>query len=156
MPPRSRELFQAPTVTPAVKASKTAAQSLTSGAQTIVAFPLEIFDTHGMHDLVTNNSRLTCVVPGLYSFGSSVEFAVNATGLRVLEIILFVPGSSVQATQTTVGGAVLNQWVTVSGIVRLDVGNYLEAYATQFSGGALNISPGSGTPNVFWAYRVGP
>jgi hypothetical protein len=57
-------------------------QSLTSGLYTAVAFELEDFDTANMHHLVTQNSRVTIPVDGLYLITAQARFASNATGYR--------------------------------------------------------------------------
>src|SRR6266576_1935140 len=56
---------------PAVRVFHNAAQSLTTGVATALAFNSERFDQAGnvadtQHDTVTNNSRLTCRYAGVY------------------------------------------------------------------------------------------
>lgn len=157
MSPGQRQLFQAQESRVAVRCTNNALQSLVSGTAAAVAFQIEDFDTHGMHDNVTNNGRLTCIVPGLYIVGGAVTFTANVTGARVAFIAtngITVIRSSV-LVPACIGGT--ETILSLSTIVRLVAGDYVQLGATQFSGGALNIRIHDATAYTteFWATRLG-
>jgi hypothetical protein len=122
----------------------TSAQSLSNGVGTIINWTAEYFDTNGFHDNATNNTRLT--VPsgkaGKYLVVMSGNYAASATGVR---------DTAVRKNGTTyVGsfaasscGSGTGQGTTVSRILDLSVGDYLEVDAIQTSGGSLNFSEGT-------------
>src|SRR5688500_16432952 len=72
---------------PAVRAYHNAAQAITTATWTSLALNSERFDQAGnaaatMHDLVTNNSRLTCKYAGVYWIHGEAVFEANATGVQ--------------------------------------------------------------------------
>ena len=72
---------------PAARASVTGTpQSIPSGSVTNVTFNAETFDTASLHDLTTNNHRLTAPIAGVYQITGNVRFSSNATGARFLDI----------------------------------------------------------------------
>jgi len=124
-----------------VKAQKNAVQSIANNTDTVVTFAgTDTFDTNGYHDPATNNTRFT--IPsgkgGYYLVTGNWGFASNATGNR--ECYFNLNGSfgfngggiPAQPTSATVG--------TYSAIVNLSVGDYIEMYVNQTSGGALNAN----------------
>lgn len=56
-------------------------QTLTQETTTTVAFNSERFDTDTIHDVSSNNSRLTCKTAGVYQISACLQFsAVDGTG----------------------------------------------------------------------------
>jgi hypothetical protein len=156
MPVGQRQLFQAQEQRVAVHVTNNAAQSINNGAQVAINFQVESYDTHNMHDNVTNNTRLTCVIPGLYLVGATLSFGANAAGQRILDIIRFVSATTYVVSQTVPGSAGFNTLVSAAGIVRMVAGDYVEVQATQSSGGALNIAANAASNETsFWAVRLG-
>jgi hypothetical protein len=124
-----------------VKAQKNATQSIANNTDTVITFAgTDTFDTDGYHDPAVNNTRFT--IPsgkgGYYLVTGNWGFASNATGNR--ECYFNLNGSfgfngggiPAQPTSATVG--------TYSAIVNLSVGDYIEMYVNQTSGGALNAN----------------
>jgi hypothetical protein len=124
-----------------VKAQKNATQSIANNTDTVITFAgTDTFDTNGYHDPAVNNTRFT--IPsgkgGYYLVTGNWGFASNATGNR--ECYFNLNGSfgfngggiPAQPTSATVG--------TYSAIVNLSVGDYIEMYVNQTSGGALNAN----------------
>lgn len=70
-----------------VRATNTAASSI-AAAGTVVPWPTEDHDTDAQHDLVTNNSRLTCKKAGKYVIDWTVYFAVPGTATYLLSELL--------------------------------------------------------------------
>lgn len=123
---------------------QSAVQSVPNGAWTSLNFDLTDRDTYGGHSNVTNNSRYTAVVAGVYELTGGGGFATNATGTRDVAwakngTLLTAPGgtctaNAVSGLQTAVDAPTLQ--------VFLNVGDYVELQAFQSSGGALNVATG--------------
>jgi hypothetical protein len=121
-------------------------QSAGGGIQT-VALPSTDFDTIGaMHSNTVNNSRLIAPIAGVYQTAATVEWDASSTGRRLIRINKNVgspaiAGDSVQATST--GDTVQ----TVSVLVHLAAGDYIEFDASQSSGATLNFEVQSASLN---------
>lgn len=118
-----------------------ATQSLgTSGTPAALAMNSEYNDSASLHDNSTNNSRLT--IPsgqdGWWLFSAYCEFAANATGQR--KLYLQVNGTTVFASVVVDAAASGVTQLTVAGLVAVTAGQYVEVWASQNSGGALNVS----------------
>lgn len=66
--------------TEACKVRHSTTQSIPNSTETTVAFNTELYDTDGMHDTVTNNSRITPQTAGKYEFKANIIFDANAGG----------------------------------------------------------------------------
>jgi hypothetical protein len=143
------------TVLPSASAYHSTTQSLTSGSATALNMNSERYDTDEGHSTSTDTSRYTVSVPGVYQLGAAVEFAANATGDRRLALRL--NGSTIiaeQATRATASGVTR---VAVARTWRLADGDYVEAVATQDSGGSLNTGNATaGTAQELSAVWVAP
>lgn len=139
--------------TEGAKVWHSAHQSIPTSTWTTVAFDSEAYDTDSIHDLVTNNSRLTCKTAGKYVIVAYVLFAPSATGYREGEILNdgvrlhFLPIIPVSAT--------VNTAFFLLTIDDLAVNNYLELRVFQDSGGALSCYCGAVYNTHFWMQRVG-
>jgi len=119
-------------------------QSIPNNAATNLSFDTVRWDSSG-HWNVANPTRLTCKVAGTYIVTANVNWVSSAAGgaNRVV-------GIKVNGIAVGVGGmaavAIIGSFIGESAptIVQLNVGDYVEAYAFQDSGGALNISYDSG------------
>lgn len=137
----------------AARVSQTAAQTLTTGVQVLLTFDAEEFDPWGMHSNGSNPTRLTVTAPGWYTVGAQVVFTAHATGQR--RLVLQVNGATPIAGQAVMA-------VTDSSAHRLAVetqywlnaGDYVEALATQSSGGNLDTVIASGLATAMWLSRV--
>jgi hypothetical protein len=143
---------------PAVRVTHNAAQSLTSGVDTALAFNTERYDQAGnaadtMHDTVTNNTRLTCRYAGIYKITGNIAFAANATGFRQVYIRLngtTVLGYTLDVTASGTLASILNVTTDYS----LAVNDYVELVAQQNSGGALNVTVSANYSPEFMMVRV--
>lgn len=125
---------------PACSAYISSAQSVPSSTVTAIALNAEDYDTDSMHDVSTNNSRITCKTAGLYAISAQVEFASNATGVRQI----FVSKNGTQAASLIFPnmGSVTNTQINASfPPISLSVNDYIELNVWQNSGGSLNVSP---------------
>ena len=131
-----------------------APQNVANATATALSFAAERYDIGGMHSTSTNTSRIT--VPsgaaGVYSIGANVAYASNATGYRLTEIR--VNGSTRIALTTIPGMSLDNLVVNLSCDYYLSVGDYVETFATQTSGGILAVVSGSAYSPEMWARWV--
>ena len=127
--------------------SKSGTQSLTSGVVTVLTFDTESYDTDGMHDTATNNTRLYAKTAGYYAISATIGFATNGTGTRGIQLRLNAAGSAsggtllYDLTFPTVSGA--NATVILPQFTYpLALDDYVELFGSQSSGGALNVTGG--------------
>jgi len=141
---------------PRARLRQTTLHALTNAAFTSIQFQSEDYDTVSGHDNVTNNSRYTCQVAGLYVFTGKVAFAANATGQRAMQWAL--NGTAVSGSQDSwpAVAAVERQFVATTYEAVLAVNDYVELQAFQDSGGSLNTSVATaGTQSLMTARWVG-
>lgn len=118
------------------RVTKTNNQSIPDNTNTLVDWETADNDTHGAFNLSTD--RFTAPSAGFYSINSSLEFAANATGQRAAQ--LYKNGSlfcEIGAHATV--SASFTSRVFGATTLYLNAGDYLEIYAYQSSGGALNL-----------------
>ena len=112
-------------------------QSIPNNTQTAILWSTETFDTDGFHSTSSNTSRIT--IPsgkaGYYQFHFCAEYLASAAGNRYFEFrknnTAFNVVSYV-ATGTTTSAPMTD-------IVNLAVGDYVEVFELQTSGGALTL-----------------
>jgi hypothetical protein len=118
-------------------------QSISNNTLTALTFNNELFDTDGFHSTSTNTSRLT--VPsgkaGYYQIFGTTIFDTNATGKRYININK--NGSTIFSGGELAGSSTLYISSYASCVVNLAVGDYIEFFAYQNSGGNLNIYTGA-------------
>jgi len=119
------------------RVKRSASLSLSTGAWTAVPFDQEVTDTDNMHDTVTNSSRVTIRTPGVYQIVGRAIPVVNATGIRGLA--LYVNGAAIAENEEQPTSAA-GHGMDVTHTVALNAGDYVELFAYQSSGGALNLS----------------
>jgi hypothetical protein len=108
-----------------------------------------------MHDTVTNNSRLTCRYAGKYLISGSVEYAANATGVRLTSIRHSTGATNIASMCTAAASAGDATMHTVATIYDMAVNEYVELTAYQSSGGALNVVVTGNRSPEFSMVRVG-
>lgn len=122
-----------------------AISAATSGTYVLLTWDTEEVDTDTMHDAST--SRLIATTAGRYLVQGLASFAANAIGLRAVNIRKNAAGAIGGGTQlmTPVSNSVGASSATTVGFsftILLAATDYLEAFAMQNSGGALNVSAG--------------
>lgn len=143
---------------PRAQVYRTTAQAITNTTLTAVAFDNESYDTNGMHDTVTNNSRLTCHIAGVYLVAATIVFATNAAGHRGVGFQVNGGGTYYGWNLAPNIGAVYNHVVNAAWLIPLAPNDFVEAWVYQTSGGGLNVGVADGTTganNVFQATWVG-
>lgn len=111
-------------------------QVVATAATTAVTLDSEEVDTDAMHSTVTNTSRITCVTAGRYRFIGQVAYPSNATGYR--SALLRKNGSNIAISQAQAANGASHYQQVVDEIL-LAVGDYVELFATQSSGGNLTL-----------------
>lgn len=118
---------------------QTAAQSLAvSGTAYALTFDTEDIDRDNGHSTSTNTTRYTAQTAGWYYVFGQVSITGNVTGSRTAS--LRVNSAALNTTQV-ISAYTLNSntWTApTSGMIYLNVGDYVELWASQTSGGALN------------------
>lgn len=134
------------------KVYRNTTQSIPNATPTVLVFNAEYFDTDAMHDSSGSYpSRLTATTIGKYVVTANVGFDANATGTRMVGIKL--NGSTYVAQQTWAGFAGDSNIVSLTATISMNVGDYVELFAYQTSGGALNIVAFDQSTPVFSAIR---
>ncbi len=148
---RAAVLLDLPGV-PACRAYNSTNISLTNATLTVLALDSEAFDSDTMHDLVTSNSRVTIKTAGKYLFVGSVEFAGNATGVRIVQLLK--NGASL-VQESDMPGIATAHSVVCPMINDFAVNDYIELRAYQNSGGALNATADAQIGIGLSAARIG-
>ena len=139
---------------PRAQLRQTAAQTFgTSGLFAALLFDAEDWDTYGGHSTTTNTSRYTCQVAGIYQFSGKVSWNGSATGRRASKWMK--NGSDVAGNQmaiiATSASDVQHPAVTMQ--ISLVVGDYVELYGFQESGGSLATNVASSAQHPLMTVR---
>lgn len=117
-----------------------AAQSIPNATLTALAFNSERYDTDGLHDTATNNSRLTATKAGVYLMTGTFAYGTAASGLRQSYIRLNGATLLVAVNSGVAGGTTIATVHNPTTLYQLAVGDYVELVAYQDTGGALNVN----------------
>jgi hypothetical protein len=113
-------------------------QTIANNTNTALTFDSEFFDTDGFHSTSTNTSRIT-IPAGLGGYYSIVTTActwdINGTGKRGLGI--YKNGASLTSSLEIIPSASIYVSNSLSTVLNLSAGDYIELYAIQTSGGNL-------------------
>lgn len=127
---------------PIFRGRQTSAQSLTSGTFAAITLDAEDVDSAGGHSTSSNTSRYTAQYAGWYQASGGSGIAFNATGNRALD--LRVNGAVINGSQSNIAtltaSSSTSQPVLGTDFVFLNVNDYVEMFAFQSSGGALNTA----------------
>lgn len=127
-------------------------QNIVSGVPTAMTFDTSMFNS-GEWSSTVNPSRITAINTGIYAISGGVSFAANVTGQRKLE--LRVNGSlTVKSLQVNANSALVPTNLTVTAIVLLNAGDYVELIATQTSGSSLQVLQSANYSPVLSAVRL--
>jgi hypothetical protein len=136
-----------------VHVTHSVAQSIATNTGTILAFDTERYDTDGMHDTATNNTRLTAKSPGKYLVWGGVGFATSTTGYRQSHI---VKNGALGLLALRIA-SLADSYLSIATITTLAVGDYVELQVRQTSGGALDVLKNAGeTTPEFGMARIAP
>jgi hypothetical protein len=126
-------------------------QALANATLTAVTLDSTIVDSYGMHSNVTNNTRATAIVPGSCWVYGMVTTAASAAGSRVAQ--LYKNGIAIPYTQNwVINDGASPTSVSCASMVQLNTGDYVELFAYQTSGGALNTVANGSALTVDWRH----
>lgn len=134
-----------------------AIQSIPNSAFTAITFDQSVSgsDNYNGHNNVTNNSRYTAQIAGWYDLDGAISYAANANQAR--DGAWAKNGAQIttpSAGVITGGFAGFSTTLAMPGLkVFLNVGDYVELWAFQSSGGALNtnISTFTSYMSITWS-----
>lgn len=138
---------------PACRVHNSASQTISNNTLTAITFNSERYDTATMHSTVTNTSRITIPVAGIYNIVGSVEWPANGTGTR--QALIRVNGSTTIAGSTAPGNAAASSPNTVGTQYKFAVNDYVELMVFQNSGGNLDAQLNANQSPEFSATWIG-
>ncbi|MBI5622281.1 MAG: hypothetical protein HY924_00735, partial [Elusimicrobia bacterium] len=139
-----------------VRVTKSANQTLGDNTLTAITWDVETFDTDGMHDNATNNTRLTAPITGKYLVGATLVYNENTTGGRGVHVrkngATYYGGNE---PQTPAAGGTFHDAFSHTTLVDLAAGEYVEILGHQQSTVGLDVLSGSNPISQAWMTYVG-
>ena len=124
----------------------------TSGTTAVVTFDSELYDTDRRHSTSTNTSRMVATTAGLYQLLLNIGFATNGTGYRTINVRKNAAGAAGGGTNVATvrlpAAPTLPSLLPLCVEVQMAAADYLEVFATQSSGGALDLVIGVANTNA--------
>lgn len=121
---------------PAFSAYASSTQSIPSAVATKITFDTEVFDTNNNF----SSSRFTPTVAGYYQINANATLSGSTYGVAV---IIYKNGAEESRGWTLPTSGVFNAVAVAAKVVYLNGStDYIESYAYQGSGGAVNLSGG--------------
>ena len=130
-------------VPPMCRVKQTSGASIGDASNTILAFNAEDFDTDGMHDNATNNSRITINTAGVYLVIASVRYTAGVSDDTRISILK--NGGNVGIDERGPNNTRSGQ--QVMGYYDLAAADYLEAQVYQNN--SANTARTTDTPYTF-------
>jgi hypothetical protein len=124
----------------AARISKTAAQSIPNNSLTKVTFSSSVFYSHSAFDFT--NNRYSIPVPGIYRVSSLLNWATVAAGGRSIRV--YKNGSVDSELYNAAGSSVTGVRQNGTAVIQCNTGDYIEVFAFQDSGAAMNIDGAAG------------
>lgn len=134
----------------ATRVNKFSDQAFTNSTFAPQSWAVENFDTGGLHDPTTNNSRITFPSAGIWIIGSTICWEANGTGARYTSLRLNGASDVAIVDQAASSGGVTRQ--NVMTLLNVAPTDYIEVLGWQSSGGNLNALA---AVSSFWAARLG-
>jgi hypothetical protein len=131
------------------------AQSCANDSNTVLAFNSERYDTDTIHDITTNNSRLTCKTAGKYNIFAGIEFAANATGFRQVSLLLNGTYQIAVSNTNALSLSITPTRINVSTVFDLAVNDYVEVEVYHTAGVAIDVNSSTGYSPEFGMVKVG-
>lgn len=136
-------------------AIRTTNQTISNSTATALSFDAELFDTDGFHDNSTNPTRMTIPagLGGKYLLWSEAEWTGNTTGERLSYFQKNGVATAFGLVRETPGNT-SDHDISMSYIMDLSAGDYVEAIYQQSSGGNLAIQTRSSAGPAFIIMRL--
>lgn len=125
---------------PIARILQTAAQNCATAAYTAIAMDTSSLDTYSGHSNTVNNTRYTAQVPGYYRIAGIVGWAINSTGIRATSV--GINGSPQIDSQVELSATTANTSAPAQLVAFLNLGDYVEMFGYQNSGGTLATGGG--------------
>lgn len=142
---------------PRFKGYATTTQSIPNGTTSVaVALDSEVYDSDGGHSTVSNTSRYTVQVAGVYAVFGTLCYGTNSTGARSLSIWVngnFINGDTIQGTPPS-GASWTGNIAVLTG--SLAVGDYIELATWQTSGAAFGTNVNTQFGPMLSCYWISP
>jgi len=113
---------------------RAAVQTISTASWTPVSFDTEDVDPYAMR-AAGAPTRITIATPGIYNVFATAEWALSATGARLMSILLNGAGKAALKLNATGSG-----YMTTAQEIRIAQGEYLELSVYQDTGGDLNLT----------------
>lgn len=126
--------------TPLAILNQATPQSVSNATPTAIAYDGTFLDTYGGHSNSVSNSRYTAQVTGWYFVKAGVVWAANATGNRAIQLYKNGIAYPYSWQVSLAVGTFNDPGVETAALVQLNAGDYVEAFTTQNSGGALSTA----------------
>jgi hypothetical protein len=132
---------------PCCYAYKTANGSLAHATWDALSLNAEAYDSGGIHDNASNNSRLVAPESGLYEVKGNITFDINTNGIRGINIrknaasVQTAGTSLIMLTPDANGTSETRVFASVDH--QMTAGDYLETFGYQNSGGGLSVIGGT-------------
>jgi hypothetical protein len=140
-------------VAPAFSAYASSNISIPNNTFTKVAFQTEEFDTNSNYDNATNY-RFTPTVAGYYQVNSQIAWGVTTTTSGTI-IAIYKNGTRFKDGSGIIGSNVWGNQNNVACLISMNGStDYIEVYAYQNSGGAVNVNSGGPNNTYFQACLV--
>lgn len=121
-----------------VQARRTASQSIPDVTETAIAFTAaDDFDTDALHDIATNNNRLTAAIAGKHLIWGFSSWASGAGTYRAIFIYNQAATLMVASKIPPVTGGASMYVPAPTGVANLAVGDWVEMKVMQNTGGNL-------------------
>ncbi len=132
-------------------ASATSANNLNVNNNSVFTVPLNatFFDTANIHNAQINNTRLVAPIDGIYQVSATVTWSANNNGTRTLSVR---HNNAARISDVRSAAGFMSQ--NLSGLLRLNGGEFVELVVFQDSGATLELS--STAPLRFEMVWVGP
>lgn len=118
-------------------------QSISNSSSTAITIDTEEIDSDSTHSTASNTSRVVPKTPGYYDIFGWASFASNATGFRQLEAKFNGTTTLDVDNKTSVGSGNATHCNVVTKAYFNGTTDYVELYAFQTSGTALNVAAGA-------------
>lgn len=113
--------------------------SIANNTSTLLAFDSEMFDIGGLHSTASNTGRITIPTgaAGVYLLQASIGWASTAGG-GVRRVTLKLNGTTDLSVSNQLAMTSQNNYNRVCAVASLAVGDFVEVYVLQTSGGAID------------------
>lgn len=125
---------------PAVRVYRDSAQTIPNDTNTGITFNLERFDNDEIHSTTALTGRLYAVVSGVYLIIGQVPWTANATGRRIVWVLL---NSTTNIGEHSLSPGTFAMVMPVVTLYSLTAGDYVDLFVKQISGGNLDVLTGS-------------